>query len=214
MVEREEETTRARASLYRLLAFMVGREPDEAFLKEFDSGSFLDVATELGLRRPPVPAPEEAEAYCSELAAEYGRLFILPGSGLHPYESVQRGEGRLWGELTAEVQRLYREAGFELDPEAGQVPDHLAVELEFVAHLAAQEAEKWAAGSEEGAHALRERQRVFVNKHLGEWSIDFARSLRDETTHPYFVFLADMLETVVGSDGSFLGSPSGGPKEG
>jgi TorA maturation chaperone TorD len=208
VVEQEFETARARVNLYGILAFMAGREPDETFLEKLNSPVFFKAAKELGLSPPQVPAPGEAEAFYEGLAAEFARLFIVPGTTLHPYESVQRGEGRLWGEVTVKVQQAYHEAGFELAPEVNPIPDHLAVELEFMSHLASQEADYWQAGSKEDAEAMQERQRSFLEEHLGQWSPSFARSLREETTHPYFIFLADMLEAVVESDGSFLADPS------
>nr|NIQ80522.1 hypothetical protein [Anaerolineae bacterium] len=132
------------------------------------------------------------------------RLFLVPGTPLHPYESVQRGEGRLWGELTVQVQSTYREAGLQLVSEENQVPDHLTVELEFMEHLAGLEADRWLDNSPGEAETLRETQRAFLCDHLGAWAITFAQSLRDETLHPYFQFLAQLLETVVESDLAFL----------
>ena len=201
------EEARARAGLYRLVAQMVAQEPDEAFLRELNATGFRETVASLGLSPPPAPTSTEADVTCEELAVEYARLFLLPGAPLHPYESVQRGEGQLWGEATAGVQETYLEAGFELNPEVRHVPDHLAVELEFMAHLATKEAERLAAGSTEEAEALQKRQKSFLRNHLGTWAVAFAHTLKAETSQRYFQFLADLLETVIKSDAYFLDAP-------
>lgn len=199
-VEREAETARARASLYSLVAYMVGKEPSETFLEELNTPAFRDAAEDLGLSPLPLLTSEEAEAYTQEIKSEYARLFLVPGTPLHPYESVQRGEARLWGEFTVQVQQAYHDAGFTLSPETNQIPDHLAVELEFVSHLANEEADRWEESLIEEAKALKERQKHFLEEHLGAWAVQFVSLLKQETSHTYFTFLAEMLETVVESD--------------
>lgn len=104
------------------------------------------------------------------------------------------------GEFTVKVQRAYDDTGFTINPETNQAPDHLAVELEFVSHLANREADRWEGGSAEDAEALNKLQKNFLEEHLGAWAIPFARSVMKETSNSYFRFLAEMLETVVESD--------------
>lgn len=53
-----------------------------------------------------------------------------------PYASVYLNEGQVMGKETAEVDKYYRQAGYELGQSADQLSDHLAVELEFMALLA------------------------------------------------------------------------------
>jgi TorA maturation chaperone TorD len=206
-VSSKAEAARARAGLYRLVSRMVAQEPDEAFLKELNTPAFRETATGLGLSPPAVPASPDAQSAYDDLAEEFARLFILPGTPLHPYESVQRGEGQLWGEATAAVRQAYQEAGFTLHPETNMVPDHLGVEFEFMAHLTALEAERWEGGSPSEAEALQERQKAFLREHLLAWAVAFAHTLRAEASHPYYSFLADLLETVLESDASFLSGP-------
>jgi TorA maturation chaperone TorD len=204
----EAEVARARAGLYRVVAHMAAHEPDEAFLRALNTPPFRLALVNLGLSPPPVPLPREAESVCEALAVEYARLFLLPGTLLHPYESVQRGEGQLWGDLTVKVQQAYHDAGFTLASEVHQVPDHLALELEFMAHLASQEAWRWTAGAREDVEALKKRQKAFMRDHLGTWAVTFAHTLRAETNQQYFRFLADLLEIVTDSELFFLNTQS------
>lgn len=191
------EAARKRARLYRLVARMVAHEPDEAFLRELNTPPFRLAVVNLGLTPPPAPLPREAESVCETLAVEYARLFLLSGTPLHPYESVQRGQGQLWGNLTVKVQQAYNDAGFTLVSEVNQIPDHLAMELEFMAHLATQEAWWWTEGVYEDAVALQVRQKVFLRDHLGTWAVAFAHTLKAETSQQYFHFLADMLDSLI-----------------
>ena len=208
-MEEKAQDARARAGLYRLLARMASQEPDGPFVEKLNAPDFRQAVGVLGLEPPAAPAPEEAGKYCEELAAEYARLFIVPGTSLHPYESVRRGEKQLWGDRTVEVQQAYHEAGFDLAPEAHQIPDHIAVELEFLAHLATEEAEQWEAGSREEAEVLRHRQKAFLGDHLGVWGIEFASALKEETSQPYFKFFAALLEELIQSDALFLDASLG-----
>jgi TorA maturation chaperone TorD len=67
-----------------------------------------------------------------ELQNEYVRLFInsLPEVPCTPYASVYL-EGRCMGESTVEILELYQKYGLTTD----EMPDHIAVELEFLSYL-------------------------------------------------------------------------------
>lgn len=78
----------------------------------------------------------------------------------------------------ADLAAFYRAFGMELGPQADERHDHLSVELEFMAVLAAREA--GAPSSSDPVEALavgREAQRKFLREHLGRWTPAFARRL-------------------------------------
>ena len=96
-------------------------------------------------------------------------LFV--GSGRPPillYESWHV-DGRFPTPTTFAVQAVYREAGLDL---AGELPDHAAVELEFLSYLAEQEEED---GAE--ARSWRTARHRFLKEHAGRWLPDVGRSL-------------------------------------
>ena len=83
----------------------------------------------------------EAAANETGLLDEYERLFIGPGPvPCPPYESYWREDvpidirRSLMGPCTAELDLLYHELGLELEPTSGELPDHVAVELEALAY--------------------------------------------------------------------------------
>ena len=68
------------------------------------------------------------------LLVDYTRLFLGPPQPLaRPHGSFWlTGETTLMQDATMAVLDLYQEGGFELDDEFREVPDHVAVELEFL----------------------------------------------------------------------------------
>jgi TorA maturation chaperone TorD len=73
----------------------------------------------------------------NELRVDYAALFVGPFELLAcPYGSVYlEKEYRLFGRTTEQVERLYHQAGLQTEPDAGFIPDHIAVELEFLHYL-------------------------------------------------------------------------------
>lgn len=84
-------------------------------------------------------------------AVGYNRLFFGPGHVLvPPYESVHMSaNGLVMGQAAVDVSRKYREEGLAISPDFKNLPDHVVVELEFMAHLCIHEVEAWANGDSE-----------------------------------------------------------------
>jgi len=67
----------------------------------------------------------------------YIPLFETGAVEASPYASVYFGEeGLVLGKEAFKVQQFYATCGYEMGEERGELPDHLAVELEFCALLA------------------------------------------------------------------------------
>lgn len=119
---------------------------------------------------PPGGTPRDRRAYT--------RLFVAPRPRLYPYESMYRDEPpRVMGEHTREVARWYRDAGFAVPAEWHDLPDHIALELGFMAALAETEAAEWERGEARAARALAERERGFVEAHLLPWVPAFSSAV-------------------------------------
>ncbi len=94
------------------------------------------------------------------------------GNGRAPlmlYES-QYVNGRFLGPETFALQALYREVGLEIV--GAELPDHAAIELEFLSFLAEQEAED--VGQAQQWYAARRR---FLKQHAGRWLPQVGRRL-------------------------------------
>lgn len=77
-----------------------------------------------------------------DLQKEYTRLFInaMPKVPAPPYGSLYlEKEGLLWGYTTVEAVKLYIEGGLKIADNFKDIPDHFAVELEFMWYLIREE---------------------------------------------------------------------------
>lgn len=196
----------ARAAEYRLFARLFREPPSEALLRAIADDGLLTLAEQAGHStgsgRPfdlaEDPAwPKQVDA----IAIEYTRLFAAPGAAaVHPYESVYCDRvaidnstacsayfaapsgpsevgGLLHGPSTVAVREAYRRSGMDVDPASHHLPDHLAIELEFMGCLI-----------NGGAH---EEAAVFFREHLGRWVGRCLEDIRQRAAAGFFRVVAD-----------------------
>ncbi len=134
-------------------------------------------------------AGELAAESMDDLVAEYTALFLGPGPHLSPHESVHRSggpaRGLLWGDATVEVKAFMEGAGLALPAETHLIPDHIAVEFQFLARLAEAECTSWGAGDRAQARYRLEWQDRFVQEHVAAWVPEFAQRVC-EAARTYF----------------------------
>lgn len=145
--------------------------------------------------------PEDARL---ALEADFNRLFVGPGKLLAPpwesyYASVRDGEGRgfLRGRTERSIADFYRENGFALPADSDVFPDHIGVELEFLALLAAQEAQAHQDGAAEEVARLQEVELLFRERHVRTWVGDFARDVATGASTPFYRSLALLVARIV-----------------
>jgi TorA maturation chaperone TorD/Pyruvate/2-oxoacid:ferredoxin oxidoreductase delta subunit len=138
--------------------------------------------------RMALTSTQRTESPLDELARIYDRLFVGPLPPLvHPYESVYRTlEGRLMGEVTMQVIQSYAEAGVALADGFRDLPDHVAVELEFMAYLAGEEAAARAGGDEALVVTHLLRQVAFLRDHLTRWIPHFCHRVTEADPDGYY----------------------------
>lgn len=126
---------------------------------------------------------------------EYHRLFLGPVRPVAPpFESVYR-EGALYGLTTSRLLRDLREAGLEPVESFRLPPDHVAVQLEFLAYLEARAREERQRAAFDEADRWSERARSLVEEHLAVWLPLFL--LRLETGAPESPYTA-LVRTALG----------------
>jgi TorA maturation chaperone TorD len=152
------------------------------------------------------------------LAVEFARLFAVPGeSSVRPYESVycdaltidastacspyfepdtpvEGLTGFLHGPSAVAVGEAYRQAGFELDPSVHELPDHLAVELEFMGRLL-----------EQGAVS---KAKDFFSEHLGRWAFRCLGEIKKKSNSDFYRLVAcQMADFLKQEQALFLVTP-------
>lgn len=178
-------------------------EPEPAFEEEGLFNSLLDAAALADERLVPYARRlgEEFRTTGTEgLLLDYTRLFLGPCHTLAPpYGSVWLEDGKtLMGDSTMEVLDLYGEAGFEVDEAFADLPDHVAVELEFLYLLLFRENEARMSGDDERLGIIIDLERRFLAQHLGRWMGKFAAAAKESAGCEFYRQLAEVTELFVG----------------
>ena len=210
MIEAEEgaalsQVARQRSQTYWWLSELFLDAPDRARIAGIVRGSHEAVRPEADLPLKDrldelVLALEQSDA--DALAVEHARLFSGLGASYGatpPYESMHVGNEPREDRVT-NVTAAYREAGFERIDVPAVPQDHLAVELRFMALLAANESAAWDTSSVEQARALLDRELAFLDGHLLFWVPTYCERMGIETHVPFFAALARMTAAVLTLD--------------
>jgi TorA maturation chaperone TorD len=186
----------ARADLCRFIAGCY-YEPSVEFAEENLFDSIIAAATQVDLQ-----LAEQALRLRDHFAAEslqtllvdYARLFLGPPKALaQPYASVWlTGDSTLMQEPTTGLLRLYEEAGLGIDESFRELPDHIAVELEFLYLLTYREAQARQANEQEKMAATRAIRQRFVEQHLARWIDAFADAVRSTARTEFYRELAGL----------------------
>lgn len=133
------------------------------------------------------------------LEVEYNRLFVGPNPPrVYPYESMYRGPGgTLMGEAALRVLSTYALEGLCPGEVERDLPDHVAVELEFLAYLCAREAAALEERSEEKVSYYVGKERDFIERHLGRWVSPFCDGIRRETQEDFYRCWANFLDGFI-----------------
>ena len=189
----------ARSLMYWLLADLFLNCPDEALIDRLrrdlaQAGDCSEAIEQLSALRETLP--NEA-ADISELPVEYTRLFgalSAHHSPRPPYESVHSSRA-----AAETVAHFYVEAGL-VPKEPCAPPDHLGVELRFMALLCHSEAAALSTGEWAEAAAFSRRQQSFLDQHLLQWVPRYLDALQADARHPFYRSLATVTATVLDQD--------------
>ncbi|MFQ5505375.1 MAG: molecular chaperone [Planctomycetota bacterium] len=119
-----------------------------------------------------------------KLEVEHARLFLGPHSvPVSPYEHAYRGR-KSPADSSVELLGVYRSAGLGVNPKFRDLPDHVCLEMEFMAHLL------------HGGRAAEAEQ--FRRTHLDEFLPKFASDVRRHTTSSFYDSAAHALATFAG----------------
>ena len=122
------------------------------------------------------------------LRLEHTRLFADPRQLLVPcYESMYLdSSGLVMGRPAQQVRRAYAAEGLGLAERFHDLPDHLAVEMEFMAYLCSREGSAWIEADAANAARWAQKEAAFLHDHLLRWLPAFRDRLSRETRLPFY----------------------------
>ena len=133
------------------------------------------------------------------LLVDYTRLFLGPVQALaNPY-------GSSWLTTSAQTEEnpslavleLYSAGGFDLSDDFMDLPDHVAVELEFLYLLEFRRNEAGKAGLADELPDIKNLERQFLFNHLGAWIGAFAAAVKANAETTFYRELADITERFI-----------------
>ena len=176
----------ARSQFYRLLAdgFVY---PDRSLFASLKTGGYRDeMALAYGDLDPTLDGLVASGEYV-EFQAEYLRIFEV-GLGIPPcplYSGIYRGGRKA---VMEELTRFYNYFGLSVEQGAGELPDHISTELEFMHFLAFKELT--AIDQQEDAAPYRRAQADFLERQLVSWLPALEDRLAGLNPPPFYTALA------------------------
>jgi TorA maturation chaperone TorD len=188
------------AGLYGLLAEVFRRPLDRGQILRFREPSMATALQEAGVDFGPDFASEDVSALQHRLAVDYTQLFHAPANPadrVSPYEGLfARIDDSLGESRTDAARHFMGDVGFEVVEGAGEMADHISVELAFLAELTRREAEARAAGDVALADQVSDIARRFVAAHPGRWAGAFARQVATRAESPFYASMAHLLDEL------------------
>jgi putative dimethyl sulfoxide reductase chaperone len=197
----EPDPAGARADLLRFVAACY-YEPAPAFIEERLFESMRAAAGQVDSDLA-ASAARLGEAFAAQdlqtLLVDYTRLFLGPGQPLaRPYESSWRpGDAEQAEASSTALLDLYREGGFEIDDSFQDLPDHVAVQLEFLYLLGFNENQALRTGDGAGVDTARRLRQRLIGEHLGVWIGPFAAAIRAGAETDFYRELGDFTDAVL-----------------
>ena len=195
-----DEST-ARADLCRFLSACY-YEPAPEFAEEKLFDNMLIAATRL---RPDLSEYARklglafAQSSLDELLVDYTRLF------LGPLEALAKPYGASWLKQTIHsednphlaVIDIYNAGGFEIDEGFQELPDHIAVELEFLYMLIFNGNQAVQSNDLETKAEIEELKQRFLSENLGAWIAPFGAVVTKNAQTRFYSILAEFTECFV-----------------
>ncbi|MBI3403397.1 MAG: molecular chaperone TorD family protein [Acidobacteria bacterium] len=141
------------------------------------------------------------QSSAEDVLADHARLFVNARDGIvaPPYASWYL-DGQLLGPSVQWVERAYAEQGLERTPDAGEPPDYLGAELEFLLFLTRHELAARSTGDAGALRVVLDSEKLFVLNHVALWLPAFLAQIHTRKPGPVFRAAGDFLGAVVQDD--------------
>lgn len=196
LLKDESKKLLAKARAYQLLS-MGFLYPDSKWLQsflEFLSSGEHQYDASLSEMEQTISDSINSNLDLKVMANEYHLLF-LAGQALEtaPYETEYlTGEIFVKTRDLADIMGFYRAFGLDLSSDLKDRPDHISVELQFMAMLYIKEAYAWDTDSTERVEVCMDARKKFLKEHLGMWMPPFCSSIESKTGVEFYAMLAKL----------------------
>ena len=212
-----EKKALMRCSVYSFLSNVFLNEPTKQFARTLKQGQLFQRISEFVNIQADF---DKFEKYLKEnepqkihelLLSDYRNLFSSQSEKyVPPYETDYReglgGQHHGWSDLSVEVARKYSEAGFEVQPGYEGMPDHIGMELEFMALLCQREMGSWKSqDKDQGIEYLRWEEE-FLREHLIKWVSVFCKKVIASSASEFFKVVAELTVEFVELENKLLGA--------
>ena len=204
----------ARAGAYGFLALLCNQRPELSLVRRLRAvgvEGFLgivdaEIAGELvhqGLQEMAEFVEQAAAQSDGEveemLAVDWTRLFrgVQPGYGPPPpYEGVYVGGDPLT--VLRAIARVYREYGVApAEGSAGDRPDYIGIELDFLRYVCEQQAAAHEIGDEAAIEKWSKAEEAFLQDHIGKWASAYCDQAVEEARTGFYGGAVHLIEGVV-----------------
>ncbi|MFQ5923414.1 MAG: molecular chaperone [Anaerolineales bacterium] len=135
-----------------------------------------------------------------QIEEEYTALFSVKPEA-PPYESFYVDpEGFSRGWIGVNLDSVYSAAGVGVARTNKEPPDHVTVELEFMAYLCSLEAQAFAEQDKAAWARAGRHQAGFLDQHLGLWFAAFARRVREASPGSFYDAVADAADSFIAQE--------------
>lgn len=143
--------------------------------------------------------PAFAEENLQTLLVDYTRLFLGPTKALaSPYSASWLPAPVAGNEaLPPPVLDFYAEGGFEVDGELAELPDHVAIELEFLYLLSFNKRQADLVGDTSSITSTADLRERFLREHLGAWISPFVAEVKAHAETNFYRELAELTERII-----------------
>ena len=187
--------------LYGFLASLYRTELSRGQLNQLQGPDFKGLLESVGFDFTDAFWDRSTDTIVDDLAVEYTALFLGPGGHISPHESVHtQDQGSLWGDATIAVRRFITETGIEYSTEYGGIPDHISVELEFMAELTRRESLAWESADYAVVVTALEYQLDFMARHLSQWIGKFCARVIEEADLSFYRDVSKLTEMFIDAE--------------
>ncbi len=190
-----------RAQVYGLLATVFLRPLDAAQIEGLRHPDMLAALAAAGMDGVAELDGADPAELRESLAIDFTQMFHNPETKFMPFEGLMLSlDTELLGERARAVAQFMADVGYRVAPESGEVADHIAVELSFLADLAGREAAALESGDDALATRARQIQADFLDRHIGRWVDRFAERVRSHSDTAFHPAMARMAADFVASE--------------